>query len=165
MNTNPVFAFNSNIILIVCMILTLATILCSWRKVLYYKNKEKLYTEDVKNNKEILIALALYLKIFNSNIISHKNSINKQVDEIYETFIHELKYQFPELTNLEEGLCAMLYINMCSKEIADITKTSVRSVETSRYRLRKKLNLPHDEDITCYLQTKLSTLVSCQQSG
>jgi hypothetical protein len=38
----------------------------------------------------------------------------------------------------------MLYTNMSSKEIAATTYTTIRPVETSRYRLRRKFNLSRD---------------------
>ena len=46
----------------------------------------------------------------------------------------------------------MLYTNMSSKEIAVISNTTIRSVETSRYRLRKKFDLTRDEDMVKFLR-------------
>ena len=88
----------------------------------------------------------------NINLLSNAESINKQIDSIYKDFFKRLDEKHPGLTKSEKKLCTMLYIDMSSKEIATITNTTVRSVETSRYRLRKKFELSRDEDIVSFLQ-------------
>lgn len=47
----------------------------------------------------------------------------------------------------EIRFCAYLYLNFSTKEIAEYTFTSVRTVQTKKYNLRKKLNIPADMDI------------------
>ena len=42
-------------------------------------------------------------------------------------------------------------INLSSKEIAPLLNISPRSVEVKRYRLRKKMELPHDSNLTSYI--------------
>ena len=88
----------------------------------------------------------------NTNTLSNAESIKKQIDAIYKDFFKKLDDKHPGLTKSEKKLCTMLYINMSSKEIATITNTTIRSVETSRYRLRKKFELSRDEDIVSFLQ-------------
>jgi DNA-binding CsgD family transcriptional regulator len=48
-------------------------------------------------------------------------------------------------------LCAYLRMNLSSKDIAPLMSISVRGVEISRYRLRKKLNLSTEENLVQYL--------------
>lgn len=88
----------------------------------------------------------------NIHIINNAEKINKQIDAVYKEFFKRLDEKHPGLTKSEKKLCTMLFINMSSKEIATITNTTIRSVETSRYRLRKKFNLSRDEDIVSFLQ-------------
>ncbi|MFW5758647.1 MAG: triple tyrosine motif-containing protein, partial [Bacteroidota bacterium] len=71
----------------------------------------------------------------------------------HETFLHNLKAEFPDLTPNDLRLCAFLRINLASKEIAPLLGISVRGVENHRYRLRKKLNLSADDDLTEFLFT------------
>ncbi|MEZ5005117.1 MAG: LuxR C-terminal-related transcriptional regulator [Bacteroides graminisolvens] len=66
-----------------------------------------------------------------------------------------MEEQFPELNNKERILCAYIKMNLMSKEIAPLLNISVRGVEISRYRLRKKLNLGEKESLVDFLQ-KLS---------
>jgi DNA-binding CsgD family transcriptional regulator len=42
-------------------------------------------------------------------------------------------------------------MNLSTKEIASLMNISVRGVEASRYRLRKRLNLETDTNLTDYL--------------
>ena len=62
-------------------------------------------------------------------------------EEKHTGFFRNLKQRYPQLTNTDLRLCACLKLNMESKEIASLMNLSVRAVENSRYRLRKKLNL------------------------
>ncbi|MDG1042503.1 MAG: LuxR C-terminal-related transcriptional regulator, partial [Flavobacteriaceae bacterium] len=48
-------------------------------------------------------------------------------------------------------LCAYLRLNLSSKEIAPLLNISPRSVEVKRYRLRKKMDLPHESSLTNYI--------------
>lgn len=62
-------------------------------------------------------------------------------NQVHSDFYLKLRALYPGLSPSEEKLCAFLRLNMSSKEIAAITHQSVKSVEVSRARLRKKLNL------------------------
>ncbi len=73
--------------------------------------------------------------------------------QAHETFLHDLKESYPELTPNDLRLCAFLRINLASKEIAPLLGISVRGVENHRYRLRKKLNLAAEDDLTEFLFT------------
>jgi len=66
-------------------------------------------------------------------------------------FLKKVKSVHPELTANDLRLCAYLRLNLSSKEIAPLLNISVRSVEVKRYRLRKKINLPHEESLTDYI--------------
>ena len=68
-------------------------------------------------------------------------------DEVHDGFIRKLREDFPEITPQEIKLCAYLRMNMTSKEIANILRITVRGVEMSRYRLRKKLHLEQNENL------------------
>lgn len=64
---------------------------------------------------------------------------------VHEEFYQNLKKKFPDLTPSEIKLAAFLKLNMNTKEIASITNQSVNSLETARYRLRKKLGITNQE--------------------
>lgn len=60
---------------------------------------------------------------------------------IHDEFFIKLKEQYPELTTQECRICAHIKLNMSTKDIANLLNMSVRGVETSRYRIRKKFQL------------------------
>ena len=74
-----------------------------------------------------------------------------QFEKVHEEFLERIKAQYPELTPRELKLCAYLRLNISSKEIALLMNISTRGVEISRYRLRKKLNLDHDTNLTDFI--------------
>ena len=66
-------------------------------------------------------------------------------------FLKKVKTIHPALTPNDLRLCAYLRLNLSSKEIAPLLNISIRSVEVKRYRLRKKMNLPHETSLTSYI--------------
>ena len=66
-------------------------------------------------------------------------------------FIKELKTKYPKLTPNDLKLCTYLRLNLSSKEIAPLLNISVRSVEISRYRLRKKMGLPTEINLVDHI--------------
>ncbi|MDQ6469549.1 histidine kinase [Flavobacterium sp. LHD-80] len=89
------------------------------------------------------------------------NEVNKHEWEIFETnlnqihneFIINLSKKYPNLTPKDIKLCVYLKMNLSSKEIAPMMNISFRGVELHRYRLRKKLNLTQDENLSKFLLT------------
>jgi tetratricopeptide (TPR) repeat protein len=75
----------------------------------------------------------------------------QKVDRNYSDFFVKLKNTYPSLTKNEERLCAMLRLNLSSKEIAALNNTSLKAVEMSRYRLRKKCNIENNEELPNFL--------------
>jgi len=71
--------------------------------------------------------------------------------KVHQSFYDILDEKFPDLSPSERKICAMLKLNMSSKEIAAITMTHPESVDTARSRIRKKLGLEKDENLTEFL--------------
>ncbi|GAB7257654.1 helix-turn-helix and ligand-binding sensor domain-containing protein [Polaribacter sp. OB-PA-B3] len=68
-----------------------------------------------------------------------------------QNFLDKMKEKHDNLTPNDLRLCAYLRLNLSSKEIAPLLNISPRSVEVKRYRLRKKMNLEHDMNLTNYI--------------
>ena len=62
-----------------------------------------------------------------------------------------VKTLHPSITPNDLRLCAYLRLNLSSKEIAPLLNISHKSVEVKRYRLRKKMNLDHDQSLSNYI--------------
>lgn len=70
---------------------------------------------------------------------------------VHETFYKALSSRYPTLTTGEIRLCALLKLNLATKEIASITKRSEHSIRIARYRLRLKLKLARGENLNTFL--------------
>lgn len=73
-------------------------------------------------------------------------------DIVYENYLKRLGESYPILSVSDKKLCAYLKMGLSSKDIAPLLNMSYRSVEMSRYRLRKKLDLSRDTNLTEFLQ-------------
>ena len=73
-------------------------------------------------------------------------------DSVHHDFFKRLEEAYPDLNNKDKLLCAYIKMNLLSKEIAPLMNISLRGVEISRYRLRKKLNLAEGENLVEFLQ-------------
>ncbi|MBP5318127.1 MAG: hypothetical protein J6Y77_01820 [Paludibacteraceae bacterium] len=73
-------------------------------------------------------------------------------DSIHQDFMKRLGETYKGLTISDKKLCAYLKMNLVSKDIAPLLNISVRGVEIGRYRLRKKLGLDRDTNLTEFLQ-------------
>lgn len=82
---------------------------------------------------------------------SEKNTIN-QIDSIKDHFLFLLEEAHPDLTRLERELCVLLRSGLSSKEIAEVRQIHPKSVEKSRSRLRKKLNLDSSTSFVDYFK-------------
>ena len=79
------------------------------------------------------------------------NVFKEAFDNADKDFIKKVKELHPSLTPNDLRLCAYLRLNLSSKEIAPLINISVRSVEIKRYRLRKKMDLPHEQGLVEYI--------------
>lgn len=88
--------------------------------------------------------------------VSKKNEIwidfEKSFKEVHVDFYKNLTQSHSDLSAKELRLCAFLKLNLTSKEIASINGTSLRTVETARHRLRKKLNIVEETDLNNFFQ-------------
>jgi len=72
-------------------------------------------------------------------------------NRVHDDFFKRLMVQCPDLTPGDLRLAAYLKMNLASKEIAPLLNISLRGVENKRYRLRKKLGLPEDANLTEFM--------------
>lgn len=70
---------------------------------------------------------------------------------IHQNFFKRLREQYPELTPTDLRFCALLRLNLSTKDITQFTGLSIRGVEGARLRLRKKLHLTENTNLVEYL--------------
>jgi len=83
---------------------------------------------------------------------------------VYDDFMTKLTAEFTNLKMSDRKLCAYLRMGLSSKEMASLLNMSVRSIETARYRLRKKLNLESGENLTDFIQNYNNNLNTQQDN-
>jgi len=69
----------------------------------------------------------------------------------HQSFYKDLYEKHPKLTPNERKLCAFLKMNLSTKDISNITRQTIRSIEVARFRLRTKMNLPRSTNLPKYL--------------
>jgi DNA-binding CsgD family transcriptional regulator len=72
-------------------------------------------------------------------------------DLVHVDFLKRLREKYPQLSANDEKLSAYLRMNLSTKETAQLMNISVRGVEASRYRLRKKLHLSNEANLVEFM--------------
>ncbi|MEP6712283.1 MAG: triple tyrosine motif-containing protein [Ferruginibacter sp.] len=72
-------------------------------------------------------------------------------DKVHSDFVVRVKEKHAAISGNELKLCAYLRMNLSTKEIAQLMNISIRGVEISRYRLRKKLGISSETSLFEYL--------------
>ncbi|NPD85370.1 hypothetical protein HNS38_11395 [Lentimicrobium sp. L6] len=72
--------------------------------------------------------------------------------QVHPSFYENLIAYHPDLSANEEKLCAFISLGLSTKDIASLTFRQVRSVESARLRLRKKLNIENADHLFDYLK-------------
>jgi DNA-binding CsgD family transcriptional regulator len=83
-----------------------------------------------------------YLEVFDVNF-----------EKVHHNFFEELKRLNPTLTKRELRLCAFVKMNLTNKEISPLLNISLRGVENARYRIRKKLEVAHEDNFVAFLES------------
>lgn len=102
---------------------------------------------------ELKHQLSSFIKKINKELSNekHQEAFDSYFDDVHQDFISRLKEVYPDLSPKELRLCAYLRMNLTSKEIAPLMNISVRGLEISRYRLRKKLRLDHNVNLIDFI--------------
>lgn len=108
------------------------------------------YSNGEHNNKNELKKLKTKLQ----EIYEEKSwdDFIQHFEQVHPNFYKKLLNKSNELTPTEQKVCAFLKMNLNSKEISQITNQSTKAVEVMRSRIRKKLNIPHEDSLTKTIQ-------------
>jgi len=113
-----------------------------------------LIKEDLKKNSDDSSKnIKSVITTINKNISEEDtwNVFKEAFDNADKDFLKKVKLAHASLTPNDLRLCAYLRLNLSSKEIAPLLNISVRSVEIKRYRLRKKMDLSHEQGLVEYI--------------
>lgn len=139
---------------------------------LFFKQKEiENFANYIQEKNNLLSSLKVEIKSIIKSTPYEKNELEKltmlvnqslhvdndrkelelKIDQSHQEFIHRLKSEYPTLTKTEIRLCSLLLLELSSKEIATIMNIEPNSVKTNRNRLRKKLDLAKQTNLTDFL--------------
>jgi phosphate/sulfate permease/DNA-binding CsgD family transcriptional regulator len=104
------------------------------------KPEDKLRYSDLNTLKVLILD--------NLSLEKERKSLDRYIKELNESFFRNLEKEYPGLTENEKKLCSLLRLKLTSKEISSILNITPKSVEVSRYRLRKKMKIGKDEKLT-----------------
>lgn len=104
---------------------------------------------EIEKNPSVIskIRLKEMRRLLESYLEIEDNTFEIQIDEIHQEFFKLLKSQFPDLTTYDLRLSAYLKMGLNTREIAEIIHVLPSSINVSRSRLRKKLDLEPDQDL------------------
>lgn len=93
------------------------------------------------------------IKIIDKNLNNHSDweLFQEAFNNADKNFLKKVKEKHPNLTPNDLRLCAYLRLNLSSKEIAPLLNISYKSVEIKRYRLRKKMGLTKNDNLTHHI--------------
>ncbi|UPT71074.1 MAG: LuxR C-terminal-related transcriptional regulator [Flavobacterium sp. JAD_PAG50586_2] len=109
--------------------------------------QEKVSEEYLKEHGEV--------KTVDEGTLSRLMEMVKNDDEIFMSafhnsfpaFLEKLRVIHPAIVPSEIEFCALLKLNLSTKDIARYKNIEPKSVQNKKYRIRKKLNIPDDVDI------------------
>jgi len=79
------------------------------------------------------------------------NILKKHFNAVHDNFYNKLLVKHPSISETELRHCLFIKLHMQTKEIARILLIDPRSVQTARYRIKKKMNLNENTDLRDYL--------------
>ncbi len=109
-----------------------------------------LYKTIPEENKKDIMSVIQRVKTHNNTALW--DDFYKSFTEVKGAFFKVLDTKYPDLSKNERKLSALLKLELTTKDIAALTNTTVRGVETARYRLRKKLKLNPETNLCQYFR-------------
>ncbi len=108
---------------------------------------KKVSSDDKPGFKRISLEISKSLR-------SHKewDVFKLYFEEVNRTFYGSLNKLNPNLTTNDHRLCALIKLNMNSKEMASVLNVAPNSIKSSRYRLKKKLGLDTEADLEEFIR-------------
>ena len=108
-----------------------------------------------KPEKQMITELKKTLKLIDGSFKLDKDweDFKLYFEQIYTGFYAKLKVNFPDITNSEMRHCALIRLNLPIAECASILGISHDSVKVSRSRLRKKLGLQQNQNLSEYIMS------------
>lgn len=72
-------------------------------------------------------------------------------EKIHPNFFEKIKKLYPQLSTTDVRICSYIKIGMSLHEVSNLLNITMQSLHTSRYRIRKKLSLPAEQNLDDFI--------------
>jgi len=119
--------------------------------------KNKIFNEiedivDKENQEEVVSELKRKVKS-NKNQEKDWDKFKEIFEKMHPSFYQTIDEKYPQLSKTEIRICSYIKIAMSKNEIGAMMNISHSSLITSRYRIRKKLNLENKDDLDEFIRS------------
>lgn len=108
---------------------------------------------DSKTEKLNLRTIKTMVQTSQVNSSANWKEFETRFTRINQSFYKNLLKNFPDLGTTDQKICSLIKLKLSSKQMASLLGISVESVYTSRYRLRKKLELDRDDNLIEFINS------------
>jgi tetratricopeptide (TPR) repeat protein len=88
----------------------------------------------------------------NKNLEKEWENFSDYFSRVHEGFIETIENRFPNLSASEKRLVVLVRMNLTNKELASLLNIELGSVKMAKFRLKRKLNLSEDQDLSVFLE-------------
>ena len=103
---------------------------------------------EISLQRERIKELYTTLHINSSALLDKSESHLELVNDLNVEFFNQIHSKYPELNDSEVITCYYLFMGFKNKEIAMFLNTSVRALESKRYRISKKIEYDYNKETT-----------------
>ncbi|TXE11835.1 hypothetical protein FUA26_07155 [Seonamhaeicola algicola] len=116
------------------------------------KSKAKVISSvnDVITQRDMIKDFYRDIRLESSTVLNEGNHL-ELINDFNINFFNKLKKMFPSLNDSDIIICYHIYIGFKNKEIAVFLNTSIRGIESKRYRITKKMNLDKNTSLASFL--------------
>ncbi|WP_272149197.1 helix-turn-helix transcriptional regulator [Tenacibaculum aiptasiae] len=122
----------------------------------HIKSKERIADnlQKLSNEKEGITLKSIIADLKANKADNAKLILIKQnIEQVNFDFIKKLESLHPKLTKTDIEICSLIRIGLNRKEVANLRNTSLEAVKSSRFRLKKKLNLSSEDSLDTYINS------------
>lgn len=113
---------------------------------------KRLETMDREGKGQVGIQKLIHELKLRQKLDERLDLLAKDQENVNSEFFDRLIAQYPDLSKTEREICALIRLNLSTKEIATIRQASVNSVNTARSRIRKKTGLNRKDELEQFLR-------------
>ncbi|MFP3593499.1 tetratricopeptide repeat protein [Chryseobacterium sp. SIMBA_038] len=129
----------------------IVVILLTRRYIKKQKQAEEIIIETMHETDELKSKLNEAFEELSKLAMTNDPFFLTRFKEVYPEFYETLTTKYPNLSANDIKFSAFLRLNLSTKTIAQYKNISIRTIESRKYRLRKKLDLPSDVDLNKWM--------------